>query len=146
MLSTFVIYIQIIQYFKKPFAIYRTPLNSIVINTELNNLIEELNQLGNKFIENYFKELKSNSFSQKEEEEILEYAIKTIYADNVVEYSEVKFFKVIRSQLKINDDALFTLYPDLAQYIEDDISSIVSFDKLSKQFLEMTELPKFNSI
>ena len=44
----------------------------------------------------YLNELSSNNMNKEEELQIVDFAIKTIEADEKVEYSEIKLFKKIR--------------------------------------------------
>ena len=44
--------------------------------------------------------------SEQNELKLIEVAIETIKADEKIEYSEVKFFKVIRSNLKIKNEVI----------------------------------------
>ena len=66
----------------------------IDINQELDNLLLEINHDGHKFLRNYFNDLTSSNLSEPDELKLLEVAIDTIKADDKVEYSEIKFFKV----------------------------------------------------
>src|SRR5699024_6550224 len=76
------------------------------INQDLDNLRLEINRNGHKFLRSYFNDLTSTEVSEKDELKLIEVAINTIKADDKVEYSEVKFFKVIRSKLKIENEPI----------------------------------------
>lgn len=49
-------------------------------------------------------------------------AIKAIEADNRIEYTEVKFFKKIRSRLTVSDEAILAEHPDKEDFLLPDIS------------------------
>lgn len=95
---------------------------SINVKDELNELFNQL-KLNNKIILNYFTDLKNSTLSESDELKIIEIAIDTIKADQKIEYSEIKFFKVIRSYLKIGNDKILNIHPDFEEYLEDDIIS-----------------------
>ena len=48
-------------------------------------------------------------------------ALKAIEADNRIEYSEVKFFKKIRSRLSISDEAILGEHPDKENFLLPDL-------------------------
>lgn len=115
----------------------------IDINQELENLLLEINRDGHKFLKSYFNELTSTELSEQDELKLIEVAIDTINADDKVEYSEVKFFKVIRSKLKIDDNTILSLHPDYEEYLEKDILSESYLARLQNDFFESTKLPEF---
>ena len=115
----------------------------IDINQELENLLLEINRDGHKFLKSYFNELTSTKLSEQNELKLIEVAIDTINADDKVEYSEVKFFKVIRSKLKIDDNTILSLHPDYEEYLEKDILSESYLARLQNDFFESTKLPEF---
>lgn len=113
---------------------------------EINGLVTKLNTKGKEFITYYFELLKSFSLTEEEELMLIDFAISTIKADNVVEYSEIKFFKIIRHNLKISDDKILSVFPDIEQYLEEDIITESYLDKITKQYLDIAELPQFELI
>lgn len=113
---------------------------------EINQLVTKLNTNGKTFIQHYFDLLKTADFSEQEELTLIDFAIQTINADDVVEYSEIKFFKNIRHRLKISDENILAKFPDLEQYLEEDIITDSFLDKITSQYFETTELPQFELI
>ena len=93
----------------------------ININAELDSLLLAINKDGQKFLKNYFSELANFELSEANELNLIEVAIDTIKADEKVEYSEIKFFKVIRSKLKIENEPILKKHPDFEDYLEQDI-------------------------
>ena len=118
----------------------------IDINQELDNLLLEIKRDGNKFLKRYFNELTSSEFTEQDELKIIEIAIKTIEADDKVEYSEVKFFKVIRSNLKIGNESILAAHPDFENYLEQDIISQSYLAKLQNDFLDSYYIPNLKFI
>lgn len=113
---------------------------------EINQLVTKLNANGKVFIQHYFDLLKTADLSEQEELSLIDFAIQTINADEVVEYAEIKFFKNIRHRLKISDEKILEKFPDLEQYLEEDIITDSFLDKITSQYFETTELPQFKLI
>ena len=112
----------------------------IDINQELDDLLLEINRDGHKFMKNYFNELTSTELSEQDELRLIEVAINTINSDGKVEYSEIKFFKVIRSKLKIDNKQILTKHPDFEDYLEQDILSESYLAKLQDDFFDTNTL------
>lgn len=113
---------------------------------EINQLVTKLNTNGKLFIQHYFDLLKSTELSEQEELTLIDFAIQIINADEHIEYSEIKFFKNIRYRLKISDEKILERFPDLEQYLEEDIITDNFLDKITSQYFETTELPQFDII
>lgn len=120
--------------------------NDFDFGKEINNLLVKINERGAEFIQYYFDLLNHSDLTEDEELIIIDFAINTINADEVVEYSEVKFFKAIRKCLNITDDKILAIYPDLEIFLEEDIDTESKLDKLVNNYLKTIELPKFDHI
>ena len=118
----------------------------IDINAQLDNLLLSINKDGHQFLKDYFSELISIELSEDEELKIVEIAIDTIKADKEVVYSEVKFFKLIRSKLTITDKKLLKQHPDFEEYLEQDIISDSYLKRLHNDYFDTNILPKFEAI
>lgn len=118
----------------------------IDINQELDNLLLEINRDGHKFLRSYFNELTSSELTEQNELKLIEAAIDTIKADDKVEYSEIKFFKVIRSKLKIDNEQILAIHPDFEEYLEQDIISESYLARLQDDFCDTQTLPEFELI
>jgi len=113
---------------------------------EINSLVTKINTRGKEFISYYFELLGNSSLTEKEELTLIDFAIQIINADEQVEYSEIKFFKNIRHRLKISDDSILAVFPDIEQFLEEDIVTESFLDKITNQYLETAELPYFELI
>ena len=113
---------------------------------EINKLVTKINTSGKAFFSTYFDLLKANSLTQQEELILIDFAIQTIKADEVIEYSEIKFFKNIRHRLQISDENILAVYPEIEQFLEVDIITESFLDKITNQYLDLAELPKFEHI
>lgn len=113
---------------------------------EINALVSRLNANGKDFINYYFSLLKDADLSDDEELALIEFAVETIKADDLIEYSEIKFFKAIRHNLKLSNDKILTKHDDIEYWLEDDIKSESNIDRLISQYFEVANLPHFESI
>lgn len=113
---------------------------------EINQLVSKINSSGKAFIQYYFDLLKQAQLTEQEELTLIDFAINTINADEQVEYSEIKFFKNIRHRLKVSDENILVHFPDIEQYLEEDIITDSFLDKITSQYFETTELPQFELI
>ena len=106
------------------------------ISQELENLLFEINRDGQKFLKSYFDELALIELNEEDELKLIQVAIYTIKADEKVEYSEIKFFKVIRSLLDISNESILAIHPDFGEYLEQDIVSDSYLSKLQNNFFD----------
>lgn len=115
-------------------------------NSEINILLSKINDRGSEFIQYYFDLLNNSKLTEREELTLIDFAIKTINADEIVEYSEIKFFKAIRKCLDISDDKILENYPDIEVFLEEDINIESELDKIVDNYLKSVEIPKFDKI
>lgn len=113
---------------------------------EINSLVNKINTRGKEFISYYFDLLSKSTLTEKEELTLIDFAIQTIKADEKIEYSEIKFFKNIRHRLKVSDEKVLAVFPDIEQFLEEDIITESLLDKITTQYLEAAELPQFELI
>jgi uncharacterized tellurite resistance protein B-like protein len=113
---------------------------------EINNLIHKINTTGKEFIAHYFEILGKAELTEQEELTLIDFSIQTIKADEQIEYSEVKFFKNIRHRLKISDENILKIFPDIEIFLEKDIVSGSVLDTITSHYLEIAELPQFELI
>ncbi len=113
---------------------------------EINRLIAKINMKGKDFIKYYFDLLSEANLSEEEELMLIDFAIETIHSDGVDDYSEIKFFKNIRQRLKLTDEMILNIHPEVEYWLEQDIITESYLEKISKQYLEEVELPQFELI
>jgi uncharacterized tellurite resistance protein B-like protein len=113
---------------------------------EINLLVNKINTRGKEFISYYFDLIKNSNLTEQEELTLIDFAIQTIRADNETDYAEIKFFKNIRHRLKISDENILAVFPDIEQFLEEDIVTESFIDKITSQYLEFAELPQFELI
>ena len=114
----------------------RKTFGEIDINTELDTLLLAINKDGLQFLKGYFNELTNTELTEANELKLIEVAIDTIKADKKVEYSEIKFFKVIRSKLKIANEPILEKHPDFEDYLEQDIITDSYLSRLQEDFFD----------
>ena len=108
----------------------------IDINAEVDTLLLAINKDGHQFLKGYFNELITTELTKANELKLIEVAIDTIKADDKVEYSEIKFFKVIRSKLKIDNEPILEKHPDFEDYLEQDIITDSYLSRLQDDFFD----------
>ncbi len=113
---------------------------------KLNAFIQKYNEKGKEFFAFYFDLLNQYDLSEQEELMIIDIAIKTIKADEEIQYTEIKFFKSIRSKLKVSDEVILNAYPDIDNFLEEDISIETTLSNITDKYFEIAELPKFDLI
>lgn len=117
------------------------------IDTELDFLIEVINTMGMGFLKDYFKVLKNAKLNQDQELQLVDMAIKTLYADGRVDYNEVKFFRIFRSILSVSDEQIRSKCPDISEeFLESDIFSHNYLGRLFDDYFEKMEIPLFEKI
>ena len=84
----------------------------IKVATVINSFVEQINSQGYFFLDSFLKELGDAQLSEKEQLSVVKTALKTIKADDKIEYSEISFFKQIREKLSISDDVILAAFPD----------------------------------
>lgn len=97
--------------------------NGINVEDTLNKYVDEINSEGKQFLRSYLNELSDAELSEADQIKLIDLAIQMIEADNQILYSEVKFFKKIRSRLTVEDSAILEALPDSEDYLLPDISS-----------------------
>lgn len=119
---------------------------NIDLLVDLNELVNQLNVEGKKFIQKYLEDLKKAALSNEQELDIIHFAIETIKADEVIEYSEIKFFKAIRACLRIKNEAILAKFPEIETYLEADIQTSTYLNRLIDQYFDSVEIPQFGAI
>lgn len=99
-------------------------LEGLDIESILNMYVSAINQNGSRFLRKYLNELPEGSLTQEEELKVVELSIKMIEADNRIDYSEVKFFKKIRSRLSVSDEQILAQHPDKEDFLLSDIDIV----------------------
>lgn len=112
--------------------------NTLNVEETLNTYISEINEHGKGFLKNYLNQLSEIQLTDNEQVQLIDLAIKMIEADNQILYSEVRFFKKIRTRLSVSDDYVLEKLPNCEDYLLPDISSedkdieeIGNFDRIS---------------
>lgn len=115
----------------------------IDIDKELDELVKEINLNGKGFLKQYLVSLAEESLTEEQEIKVADVAVQTIRADNRIEYSEIKFFKVLRSNLKIvTDDTLLEKIEGIDEnYLAQDIQA--DYLQIYDDYFSTIELPKF---
>lgn len=84
-------------------ALRSVSFGTVDIDNALISLTDEINKGGKEFLKSYLTQLANTELTKEDEINVLRIAAKIIQADNKIEYSEIKFFKIIRFNLKLDD-------------------------------------------
>lgn len=116
----------------------------IDIDKELDKLVNEINLKGKGFLKQYLISLAEQTLTEDDELKIANVAVQTIRADNVIQYSEIKFFKVLRSNLKVvSDETLLEKIEGIDEnYLAQDIRA--DYMQMYDDYFKTIELPKFD--
>ncbi len=98
------------------------------VQSEVNKCIVAINEQGSSYLATYLNDVASADLDDDSALKLVTVAIRMIEADNKIEYSEVRFFKRIRNELKISDDKLYEAFPDKEDYFLPDIVSPKDLD------------------
>lgn len=114
------------------------------IEVELRKMLGELNSKGKLFLKQYLNNIAELEMSKEQELSILQVAVDTILSDSKIEYSEIKFFKIIRSNMKVVSDAeiLEGVRGIDESFIEKDIN--VSYISLENSYFNNIEFTTLN--
>ena len=124
----------------------RKAFGDIDLDSELDTLLLAINKDGHQFLRAFFNELTTSTLTEEEELKLIEIAIETIKSDEKVEYSEIKFFKVIRSKLKIENEPILEKHPDFEDYLEQDIITDSYLSRLQDDFFDTHISSEFDLI
>ena len=118
----------------------------IDIDKRLKEFANEINVKGKEFLKNYLNILKEATLTEEEEIDIANVAIQTIRIDNQIMYSEIKFFKIIRSNLKsVSDETLLEKIDGIDEnYLAQDIRN--DYIYIYDDYFNSVEITKFNNI
>ena len=113
------------------------------IDKELDELVKEINLKGKGFLKQYLISLAEGSLTEEQELQVADVAVQTIRIDNRIEYSEIKFFKVLRSNLKVvSDETLLEKIDGIDEnYLAQDIQA--DYLQMYDDYFNTIELPKF---
>lgn len=89
-----------------------TLFEGLEIEKQLNEYVAEINVQGLSFMAGYINSIVNAQLTEQQELDLAKIAIKMIEADKKIEYSEISFFKRIRSKLNVSDEKLLDLFQD----------------------------------
>ena len=98
---------------------------------------------GKGFLKQYLVSLAEQNLSEEQELNVADVAVQTIRSDNKIEYSEIKFFKVIRSNFsKVSDETLLKEIEGIDEnYLAQDIRA--DYLQIYDDYFNTIDLPKF---
>ncbi|MDR2292094.1 MAG: TerB family tellurite resistance protein [Prevotellaceae bacterium] len=123
---------------------------NIDLKDEMNRYVSEINLDSKQFITDYFTALEQADLTEQNELVLIDVAIQVIKADDVIEYSEIKFFKNIRYRLAVSDEKIIEHFSstveEIDQFLGEDIITESFLDEIAKQYFDTVNLTKFDFI
>jgi len=117
------------------------------IQDALNELVSAINSRGKAYLQGVLASLEAAQLSDEQQLAVVRTAIRTIEADDQIEYSEIRFFKLIRSNLSIGKKYILEHIPGINEdYLEQDILFGGSAGTLADRFFNEQEIPAFDQI
>ena len=92
------------------------------VESYINHWIADINKKGHNFLNSFLEGLSDIDISDEEQLKLVDLAILSIEADSKIEYSEIKFFKKIRSKLSVSDEQILAQHPDKGSFLLPDIN------------------------
>lgn len=126
--------VEIVKHLCKEYDVF----SDIDVKSCLNKWITAINENGTVFLKNYLNDLSNADLSTSEQLFIVDLAIRTIEADERIEYAEIKFFKKIRNQLPITDEEILKRHPGKEDFLLPDIN--VADEPIWNNTIQFTEL------
>ena len=114
------------------------------IDEKLSRLTAELNAKGKGFMSAYLADIRDTAPDAATAMRLLGVAIDMIYADEEVEYSEVKFFRALRACMpSVTNDEILEEFSQVEDFwLESDAKG--SLENLEKDYLDTIEIPQFD--
>lgn len=118
----------------KDYAENSSIFTGLDVQSIINFFVDSINSDSTNFFNSYFNELKSADLSKDDEMVLIKIAFEMIEADKEIQYTEIKFFKKIRSYLRVSDDVILEKYTDKEDFLLPDVE-VKEFDfNLSTSF------------
>lgn len=91
----------------------KTPyFKTIDVQQKINEYVSAINSDGSRFLSCFLTEISDLNLDEEAEKAIVQMAVRMIQEDNVIEYSEIRFFKKIRAKLNLTDEVLLEILKD----------------------------------
>ena len=116
----------------------------LTFEEELARLLEELQRDKQKVVLDYFSKIETEDLTPVQKLQILEIALRIVYADDRVEPNEVRFVTLLKSRLQVMDEILFRRFGEV-----EFLSGNRSHEKQSesaRSLIDSIELPDFGDL
>jgi hypothetical protein len=114
----------------------------IDLSSELENLISSFKINGIGIIVELFDEIKELELNPIQELLILEVSIRIIYADKRIDDNEIKFFRFLRSKLRIPNSIISDRFGDINELYDTKQDNNIVYDKTIYEFTKSIKIPE----
>ncbi len=120
----------------------RNLFGDLDLDAELQRLRSDVNSNGYGFFRHFFSELSASKLDGAQQLQLLESSIDMVEANEEIEYTEVKFIKLIRAELSVSDAEILAKNQKHAEYLKEDVVSTSYKEKLLSQFFVEGSFPE----
>ena len=119
----------------------------VKIDNELDTLIMGINAMGLEFLKDYFKMIENADLDKDQEIQLVKMAVRTLLADQRLDYNEKKFFKIFRSLLSLSDKEIKEACPEISEeFFERDIFTHAYLSQLFDDYFSHMDIPAFKKL
>ena len=112
----------------------------------IDSYVNEINKNSASFFKKYISEVAVSSLDTEAMLTLIKIAMDMIESDNVIEYSEIAFFKKVREVIPISDSTILDKYPDKEDYLLPDSNSDYDFGNTLSFDIHKINMPKKSTI
>ena len=118
----------------------------IDLSVELEDLLKELKVKGKQIVDDLFESLIKYDLSIVQELLVLEIAFRIQNADEILHENEIRFIKVLRSKLKLQDQIIKDRFGVIDYLFDKDYSVIIQKEDLGNDYYDFISIPEIKEI
>jgi len=118
----------------------------IDLSVELEDLLKELKVKGKQIVDDLFESLIKYDLSIVQELLVLEIAFRIQNADEILHENEIRFIKVLRSKLKLQDQIIKDRFGVIDYLFDKDYSVIIQKEDLGNNYYDFISIPEIKKI
>lgn len=116
----------------------------LTFEEELARVMEELNQDKKGMVLNYFARIETEDLSSVQKLQMLEVALRIVYADDRVDLNEIRFVTLLKSRLQVLDEIFFRRFGDV-EFLSGN-HTLEKQSESARAFIDSIKLPDFGEL